>query len=456
MQPSCTASSASNLLYGLDDRQCTGYYAEPRVPSTDCEWLDSSGTFPVQAEDPVITIYYTPGAHSPPGAGWQSLAMQGARYPQPRGLASSPARNANSESTSTSTSAADQRYGFVGRGDEHHICAFAQTRAGNVESVKQNPQPKGDRTASRTSSSCTELTPPQPDRKKRRTMETPFQRLDPARQQMFREALVNKYASAEGYIRVRCLQMRDTSSVQEAVCRYDEAFVAHACGLWTSCKGICAATGRQMVWQRADVKERPGQSVSIVPAEGDTLRIGNVALVCSDTALFITHHGFLRRAIGFAQEASKFIDFKRARSNQHFTAICAAWDAEQSKQSGTEGFKQPTKTESDDYAKRVYECRRWPRSDKLDRADGTEMARHAVWLFSAQAGRCALSGLRMSIDQGDPTIQTSVDRIDTAGRHVPGNVRLATRAMNQARGTMPDAKFEEVVMAIARHSGMSP
>lgn len=68
-------------------------------------------------------------------------------------------------------------------------------------------------------------------------------------------------------------------------------------------------------------------------------------------------------------------------------------------------------------------------------------------IFTAQNGRCALSGIEMTWGKGRvlPT-SISLDRIDTDGDYTSGNVRLLCHCVNAFRHRMSDAE----VIAMAR------
>jgi hypothetical protein len=214
-----------------------------------------------------------------------------------------------------------------------------------------------------------------------------------------------------------------------------------------------------MYWRREDVGLYPGRAVMVVPlgdGNGGNMSLcrGNVALVCSEIVSFIKGHSGLIRARQVAEYAAEFILFKRARAEQHFTSVCADWDAIRCKHYGEQRRGPLSCDEVRDFERRVSQARQGQQSyDKLTTHEGTVLARHASYLFVAQAERCALSGIQLSTTGPDSMCQASVDRIDSTGRHVPGNVRLVTAAMNSARGNKRDDIFDDLILMMARYRG---
>ena len=70
-------------------------------------------------------------------------------------------------------------------------------------------------------------------------------------------------------------------------------------------------------------------------------------------------------------------------------------------------------------------------------------------LWFKQKGRCALTGIMLEYESGDPQsknpYRTSVDRIDNNRGYVQGNVRLLTHWANNAKSTWPDEIFIKFV-----------
>lgn len=69
-------------------------------------------------------------------------------------------------------------------------------------------------------------------------------------------------------------------------------------------------------------------------------------------------------------------------------------------------------------------------------------------MFFAQAGRCALSGIRLTWASGEgKPLATSIalDRIDQKRDYTLDNVRLICNAVNNFRGTMSDAEMRQML-----------
>lgn len=70
-------------------------------------------------------------------------------------------------------------------------------------------------------------------------------------------------------------------------------------------------------------------------------------------------------------------------------------------------------------------------------------------LWAKQEGKCALSGLTLDTQQHSQLI-ASLDRIAPELPYTADNVRLLCWAVNRARGTMTDAEYIEVCLAVVR------
>jgi hypothetical protein len=77
-------------------------------------------------------------------------------------------------------------------------------------------------------------------------------------------------------------------------------------------------------------------------------------------------------------------------------------------------------------------------------------------LWFKQKGRCALTGIMLEYERGDPQsknpYRTSVDRIDNNRGYVQGNVRLLTHWANNAKSTWPDEIFVKFVNASSKQA----
>jgi len=77
-------------------------------------------------------------------------------------------------------------------------------------------------------------------------------------------------------------------------------------------------------------------------------------------------------------------------------------------------------------------------------------------LWFKQKGRCALTGIMLEYESGDPQsknpYRTSVDRIDNNRGYVQGNVRLLTHWANNAKSTWADEIFVKFVNASSKQA----
>jgi hypothetical protein len=78
-------------------------------------------------------------------------------------------------------------------------------------------------------------------------------------------------------------------------------------------------------------------------------------------------------------------------------------------------------------------------------------------LYDGQAGRCALSGVPMSLERGgdwyggkNPFV-CSMDRIDNSMGYTIGNIHLATARANNLRGDTPVAEFVKFCKLVANN-----
>jgi hypothetical protein len=292
---------------------------------------------------------------------------------------------------------------------------------------------------------------------KRRNRAAPkaFKRLPPATQEAFKNALANKYTSVDGYIRVYCLRTRAMRELETIKDRSNEEFIQHVIGLWHQIGGICAATGRQMVWQREDVKNHSELAVRLVTIRDDDeyrdkMVIGNVALVCSDVSAFIGYYHGLVGARHAANKIKQFVMFKRDRPGTHFTKICAEWDATCYNASGTPVWKRLSKVENHLFGYRMASARlSVTQVDRQTPEQAAILADHAIHLLNAQKGRCAISGFRLAYECGDELSQASIDRINPCFDHTCDNIRLTTLAMNKTRSHMPDNTFDTLMILMA-------
>lgn len=67
---------------------------------------------------------------------------------------------------------------------------------------------------------------------------------------------------------------------------------------------------------------------------------------------------------------------------------------------------------------------------------------YMLQLLEEQGGKCAITGMTMTIDPDDSYANMSIDRIDSNGDYSPGNVRLICSAVNMMRGRMDDERLK--------------
>ena len=74
-------------------------------------------------------------------------------------------------------------------------------------------------------------------------------------------------------------------------------------------------------------------------------------------------------------------------------------------------------------------------------------------LYEGQEGRCAISGIEMSIrgtqHSSDYWYSISIDRIDSTKGYVKGNVQLTCTGINRMKCTMTDEQFIEICKCVA-------
>lgn len=72
---------------------------------------------------------------------------------------------------------------------------------------------------------------------------------------------------------------------------------------------------------------------------------------------------------------------------------------------------------------------------------------YALELIRKQEGRCALTGLKMILDDepGDDQCRCSLDRIDPSKHYEPGNLQVVCKFANLWKGAMENREFERLV-----------
>jgi hypothetical protein len=79
--------------------------------------------------------------------------------------------------------------------------------------------------------------------------------------------------------------------------------------------------------------------------------------------------------------------------------------------------------------------------------DRFELERHIEELVASQEGLCALTGLNMLFDddEGDPELRCSLDRIDSGGHYVRGNLQIVCRFANRWKGASANDRFVDLI-----------
>jgi hypothetical protein len=79
-----------------------------------------------------------------------------------------------------------------------------------------------------------------------------------------------------------------------------------------------------------------------------------------------------------------------------------------------------------------------------------ELERIIAKLIDAQSGLCSLTGLRLQWrgDHEDPAMLASLDRIDSAGHYIEGNLQVVCRFANQWKSTSPDGEFRRLLALV--------
>jgi hypothetical protein len=72
---------------------------------------------------------------------------------------------------------------------------------------------------------------------------------------------------------------------------------------------------------------------------------------------------------------------------------------------------------------------------------------YALELMKKQEGRCALTGLKMLLDDepGDDQCRYSLDRIDSAKHYEPGNLQVVCKFVNKWKGAMANDEFKRLI-----------
>lgn len=86
----------------------------------------------------------------------------------------------------------------------------------------------------------------------------------------------------------------------------------------------------------------------------------------------------------------------------------------------------------------------------------TELAaqEYALSLMKRQEGKCALTGLKMLLDEqvGDDQLRYSLDRIDSSKHYEPGNLQVVCKFVNKWKGAMDNQEFTRLLALLRRDS----
>ncbi len=80
----------------------------------------------------------------------------------------------------------------------------------------------------------------------------------------------------------------------------------------------------------------------------------------------------------------------------------------------------------------------------------TAAQEYALELMRKQEGRCALTGLKMLLDDepGDDQCRYSLDRVDSSRHYEPGNLQVVCKFVNQWKGAMANEEFKRLIAKI--------
>lgn len=71
-------------------------------------------------------------------------------------------------------------------------------------------------------------------------------------------------------------------------------------------------------------------------------------------------------------------------------------------------------------------------------------------IWQKQSGKCALTGIPLTHTTSDPAM-ASLDRIDSSGPYIAGNVQLVCAVVNRMKGCLPEAEFIRLCGIVAAH-----
>ena len=65
-------------------------------------------------------------------------------------------------------------------------------------------------------------------------------------------------------------------------------------------------------------------------------------------------------------------------------------------------------------------------------------------------GKCPVSGIVLDASKGYSNTSPALDRIDPSLGYVPGNIRLISGFVNNAKGDMPDDVFNQLLLSVSK------
>ena len=78
------------------------------------------------------------------------------------------------------------------------------------------------------------------------------------------------------------------------------------------------------------------------------------------------------------------------------------------------------------------------------------MEKYVSDLIDDQDGLCAITGIRLQFDgeEDDAELLCSLDRIDSSGHYVAGNLQVVCRFVNRWKGAGADAEFRRLMTLV--------
>ena len=271
--------------------------------------------------------------------------------------------------------------------------------------------------------------------------------LDESQYKLFQVALDKKFDSPEDFLRLKCIHVR-TKGTATALDRCKEELHLHVAELWNKQRGLCAFTGRRLVWKKEDILKFPRLVASVV--RKDNMRaweIGNIVIVCAAVSSLLSEIG-IYKSHSLALETMAFVQFKRSRSLcDRSPDVFSAWDDNIRKTNAMapwDGLSKTTKAKMH----ALFFDRRIHSSDIVDQRSRDEewsFAWHCVDLYVLQRCRCAITGMLLEDRSPNSLVRPSIDRIDNTLAHVKGNVVISSVCANRGRLELSIPEFYDVL-----------